>query len=112
MVQQISTIELQHQMDSDRPVKIIDVLSSESFAQFHLPKAENVPLDEDFEKNILKKVPEKQHPVVVYCKDERCEASAKAARKLEDLGYTNVYDYRFGKEGWKQATKGSPSLSF
>jgi hypothetical protein len=39
----------------------------------------------------------------VYCYDTDCDASPKAARRMEDLGYQTVYDYEAGKVDWKEA---------
>jgi rhodanese-related sulfurtransferase len=41
--------------------------------------------------------------VIVYCHDEDCDASPKAARRMDALGYQRVYDYEAGKVDWKQA---------
>lgn len=35
--------------------------------------------------------------------DENCDASLKAAGKMEELGYQRVYDDEAGKMDWKQA---------
>ncbi len=83
--------------------RVVEVLDSKYFDKFHLPGAINVPLGGDFEHAIECAVPDKGAPVVVYCMDEDCDASPKAARKMEELGYRNVYDYEAGKMDWKEA---------
>lgn len=75
----------------------------ELFAKFHLPGAINVPLGDDFEERIQKAVPHRDREVVVYCYDDDCDASPKAAKKMEKLGYTKVLDYEGGKMDWKSA---------
>ena len=65
--------------------------------------ARNVPLGDQFESKIQEVVPDKSQPVLVYCLDEECEASTKAAQKLEELGYQDVYDYKAGKMDWRES---------
>lgn len=82
---------------------LIDVLSAEQYQKYHLPDAMNVPLGESFDAKIVQLVPDRSQPVVVYCYDEECSASPKAAQRMEELGYTDVYDYEAGKADWKAA---------
>jgi len=82
---------------------LVEVLERKYYRKFHLPGAINVPLGEDFDRRIQEAVPDKNRPVVVYCSDIECEASPKAARRMEDLGYQQVFDYEAGKMDWKEA---------
>ena len=82
---------------------VVEVLSEDDFSNFHLPGAINVPLGQNFEQRIQAAVPNKAQPVIVYCMDTECSASEKAAEKLDQLGYEQVYDYEAGKLDWKQA---------
>jgi CBS domain-containing protein len=41
-----------------------------------------------------------QRPTVVYCYDHECDLSARGARVLERLGFTDVYDYVGSKTAW------------
>jgi rhodanese-related sulfurtransferase len=50
-------------------------------------------------------IPNKNTEVVVYCASFDCNASEKAAKKLTELGYTNVIDFSGGKADWKAAEK-------
>lgn len=84
-------------------VTVIEALPAESFEKYHLPGAINVPLDDQFDENIQKAAPDKSQPVLVYCMDADCDASPKAAKRMEELGYSNVYDYEAGKVDWKEA---------
>jgi CBS domain-containing protein len=38
--------------------------------------------------------------VIVYCYDTQCDVSARAAWRLESIGFTRVYDYTAGKADW------------
>ena len=41
--------------------------------------------------------------VVVYCTNPDCTDSVDTARRLQELGYTNVRHYSGGKEEWREA---------
>ncbi len=99
----ITTKELKQKMDQGEDFALVEVLGLETFAEFHLPGAVNVPVDDTFEENIQKAVPDKKKTAVVYCRDIECHASAKAARRMQALGYEDVYEYQLGKDGWKAA---------
>ncbi|MFW6154777.1 MAG: rhodanese-like domain-containing protein [Planctomycetota bacterium] len=104
----MKTIDKEHLADmqkSREDLVVLEVLGEDDYKRYHLPGAINVPLDEGFAKSIQEAVPEKDRPIVVYCTDEECPASGKAARWMESLGYTDVYDYTGGKKDW-QATGG------
>jgi len=39
----------------------------------------------------------------VYCSSIRCQTSPASARKLAEVGYSNVLHYEEGVVGWKDA---------
>lgn len=83
---------------------LIDVLGSESYRTRHIPGAHNIPADDaDFDHKVQELVPEKDTNVIVYCADQDCDASQKAARRLMELGYIHVYEFEEGIKGWRQA---------
>lgn len=84
-------------------VTVIESLPSEYYEKFHLPGAKNVPLDDQFDATVKQAAHDKSKPVLVYCMDAECDASPKAAQRMEELGYTDVYDYEAGKVDWKEA---------
>jgi len=45
-------------------------------------------------------IPDKGAPVVTYCANLKCPASAALAKHLKELGYTNVREYPEGIQGW------------
>ncbi len=93
---------LNEQLTNDG-VTLVEVLPPEYYRKFHLPGAMNVPLDDHFEERIQEAVPDKDAPVVVYCYDTECQASSKAAQRMEALGYRQVFDYEAGKVDWQEA---------
>jgi rhodanese-related sulfurtransferase len=88
----------------DRKTKVINVLSKERYAQGHLPGSINVPEDSpDFVEQVQRLIPDKSTPMIVHCSSLECQASTKAARKLESHGYKEVYDFKAGLQGWQDA---------
>ena len=99
----ITTEELKKKIDDKDDFALIEVLGPETFAEFHLPGAINVPVDDTFEASIQKAVPDKNKAAVVYCRDIECHASSKAAKRMELLGYKNIFEYPNGNTGSKLA---------
>lgn len=102
-MQVISREELIRRLGSEDDLRVVDVLPPEQYQEAHLPRAINVPLDESFEQHVRQALPDRSAPVVVYCRNEECPASTKAAMRLDALGYLHVYDYSAGKEDWRDA---------
>lgn len=102
-MKKIDRVQLQQQMEDDPDLRVVEVLPTEEYEKFHIPGAINVPLDEDFDATIQRRIPDKSTHVAVYCANTHCPASEKAAEKLDQLGYQTVYDYEAGKEDWKEA---------
>mgnify|MGYP000975225050 CR=1 FL=1 len=77
--------------------QVIDVRTPEEFAAGHLDQAINIDwLDDNFEANVQKL--DKTKPVFVYCKTNT--RSPRAARKLEELGFTTIYNMQGGLLKW------------
>jgi rhodanese-related sulfurtransferase len=102
-MQAVSRDETKDLLIRNPRMSVIEVLEQNYYTDFHLPGAKNVPLDETFDQHIQQTVPDKEQPVLVYCMDSSCQASPKAARRMEALGYKKVYDYEAGKMDWKAA---------
>jgi rhodanese-related sulfurtransferase len=82
-------------------VILIDVLDPEEFNKSHIKGAINIPLQK-----IASEAKKRFKPgdmIVVYCSNKACTASPTAARKLEEVGFTNVHDFEGGKQEWKDA---------
>src|SRR5438067_5401785 len=77
--------------------QLVDVLPEATFTQEHLPGAINIPLQ-----SIDKAVEQldRGKAVVVYCFDYQCDLSPRAAHRLEQLGFGEVYDYVASKAAW------------
>lgn len=82
----------------DRGATLVEVLPREDYEELHIAGARNIPLKEFGPR--IREVLDPAQPVVVYCFDALCDLSPRAARRLETLGFTEVYDYVAGKTDW------------
>lgn len=77
---------------------LIEVLPKTAYDLEHLPGAVSIPLEELTADAVHGLDPEK--PTVAYCYDYQCDLSARAAHRLETLGFSDVYDYTASKVAW------------
>jgi rhodanese-related sulfurtransferase len=85
---------------------LINVLSRESFNEQHIRTSINIPVsDENFAQKVESVAGGKDRKIVVYCASFECDASPKAAKKLEEAGFTQVYDYEGGTKDWFEKKK-------
>lgn len=100
----IDTNTLQELRNEQKDLSVINVLGRDAFQKKHIPGSENVPLDEEqFTRKVLSLAGGKEKPVVVYCTGKSCNASPRAGRRLEEAGFTQVYDYEAGVMAWEEA---------
>jgi len=102
-MQEIQRNDIAESIQQNGPLILVEVLPPDEYEKGHLPSAINVPLGEQFEETFSLVVPDKDSPVVVYCASKACDASPKAAKRLEKMGYGNVMDYSGGKKDWSDA---------
>jgi rhodanese-related sulfurtransferase len=101
----LTTEDVRKFQQADERFVLINVLPAKSFSETQIPGAVNVPLEEpDFLTRVESLAGGKSNPVITYCANESCPASTDAARKLEEGGFSEVYDYKAGAEGWKAAS--------
>jgi len=81
--------------------QLIEVLPASEYKREHLPQAVNVPLPTLTAANT--KFLRKDQAVIVYCADYQCDLSARAAWRLESMGFQEVYRYTPGKADWLAA---------
>lgn len=80
---------------------LINVLPRDAFNEKHIRTSINIPVSsDDFEQRVASVAGSKDRKIVVYCANFDCDASPNAARKLEDAGFSRVYDYEGGTEDW------------
>ena len=76
---------------------LVDVREEAEYITGHARDAELLPVDELDAESADLVIGTKDTPVLVYCRTGR--RSREAAQKLEELGYTEVYDMG-GLVGW------------
>jgi rhodanese-related sulfurtransferase len=83
---------------------LVNTLPAEDFDKTKLPHSTNIPEDrDDFAERVEQLVGHKDYPVVVYCASEECSSSQRAANKLDQAGFTSVFDYTGGAQEWRKA---------
>jgi rhodanese-related sulfurtransferase len=85
--------------------QLVEVLPAEEYEEEHLPGAISIPMKK-FDSGHLDEL-DRNRPVIVYCWDYQCDLSPRAAARLEELSFREVYDYAAGKADWLAA--GLPS---
>jgi rhodanese-related sulfurtransferase len=92
---------------NNEPFKLVEVLSEEDYKKGHILGAISIPLNK-LGKQAPKQL-QKDETIIVYCGSYSCGASTKAAKKLKEMGYENVLDFKASKKGWVDA--GFPLIS-
>lgn len=100
----IKAKELKDILTGDPSARVINVLDAEHYRERHIPGTVNIPLSEsDFVNMVENQAGDKSQPIVVYCANTKCDASDKAAEKLEHAGFRDVRDFAEGTKGWEEA---------
>ena len=87
---QISMEEAVDMMAKEENYIILDVRTTEEFAEKHIPNAINIP-NETIGSEELAELPDKNQLILVYCRSGN--RSKQASEKLAALGYTNIYEF-------------------
>ncbi len=93
--------ELEEKLAEGDDLELIEVLGPEDYEDGHIKGAINIPLEKIGKE--AKGRFDQDEEIVVYCADFDCPASAKAAEKLDKLGFENVYDFEGGKKDWRES---------
>ncbi len=100
MAQTIDAATLKAWLDRGEAFDLVDTLPAAVYERAHIPGAINIVSD-DIEAEAPRRLTDPDRPVVVYCTNERCKRSEKAAARLERLGYRDVRDYVEGRRDWE-----------
>lgn len=99
-INEITSKTLKEKIDHQEPLCVIDVREESEWASGHIPSALHMSKG-IIERDIEKKFPESDTPIVVYCSGGfRCALVADA---LQKMGYTNVFSLGDGMQGWSDA---------
>lgn len=102
----IAARDLRKMRDADEEFLLVNTLPTEDFQQTKIPGAINLPQDaSDFVTRVEQQAGGKNRTVVVYCASAQCDSSTRGADKLQNAGFTSVYDFADGYEGWQQINK-------
>lgn len=102
MTKTITREQIKEKLDTKEPVTIIEALPKKYFDAEHLPGALNIPHDE-IQVRAPDMLPDKDAFIVVYCASTDCRNSKIAADTLQQMGYTNAFEYVEGKQHWLEA---------
>ena len=88
--EQLSQKEAKALMDSEKDYVILDVRTTEEFAESHIKGAVLIP-DYDIKSKAETVLTDKDQLILVYCRSGR--RSKNASKELAELGYTNVKEF-------------------
>jgi rhodanese-related sulfurtransferase len=89
--------QLEKKLKEDPPdLALIDVRTSEEFHWFHLPKAQNMPIEKGLPKDL--EIPKSKTVVVICMTGHR---SPLGAYQLKKAGFPRVYNLTWGMAGWE-----------
>lgn len=89
-------------INGDEKALMVDVREEEEYITGHAENALLFPVDEIDRESAALLLPDKDRAIIVYCRSGR--RSAEAVLKLEDLGYTKLYDVG-SLIGWPYGTE-------
>lgn len=85
---------------------LVNTLPAEKFASTKVLSSVNIPENEDdFAARVLEKSGALDRTIVLYCASSACDSSSKAAQKLLDASFQDVWVFESGAEGWREFTK-------
>ena len=102
MTQAISRAAIKAALEAEEAVTLIEALPEKYYKDAHLPGALQMNHDE-VDAKAASLLPDKAAKIIVYCSNSACANSGKAAMRLTQLGYSNVFKYAEGKQDWMAA---------
>jgi rhodanese-related sulfurtransferase len=102
----IPTVKLEeaHELWKGGETLFIDARDPDDFAELHIPKAVNLPLDRISEiKNTGILGLPRDRRIVIYCARKQCHSALKEAKHLQSLGFTRVMAFLDGFQAWDEA---------
>ncbi|GAA4437281.1 rhodanese-like domain-containing protein [Bremerella cremea] len=100
----INASELKTRQNQGERLTLINTLNQDNFEKTKIPGSINIPKTApDFESRVEQTIGGKNQPVVLYCASEECPSSTEAAKRLEDAGFSEVYDFEGGAKQWQES---------
>ncbi|MEP2936987.1 MAG: rhodanese-like domain-containing protein [Gilvibacter sp.] len=98
-IEQITVDQMSEALKNDS-IQLLDVRTTDEYIESHLENAHNICVtDNDFKEKAENL--NRDEPVYVYCK--KGGRSAKAAKILQEMGFTKIYDMTGGILLWEEA---------
>ena len=98
MTTRITRDDLHTRITTGSPTVVVEALGAAYYADAHLPGAINIPPGQ-VDRLAPALLPALGASVVVYCGGS-CSLAESVARRLEELGYSDVAVYDGGQEDW------------
>jgi len=99
-VKETGVLDVKRKMDAGEKFHLVDCREESEWARGHLPGAMHLSKGV-IERDIEKKIPDTQAPIIIYCGGGF--RSALAADNLQKMGYRNVLSMDGGWRGWTEA---------
>lgn len=93
----ISSEEAQKRFEEESGYVILDVRTIQEYQEGHIPNSLNIP-NETIDESIKEELKDLNQTIYIYCRSGN--RSKQAAKKLIEMGYTNVIDFG-GIQTWK-----------
>lgn len=103
-VHKLTAKQLDEWQSQGQRFTVIDILPEGSYEDEHIPGAVNIPLgDAEFATRVREFTgqPDPKTTVVVYGEDADVDDSTRAAEKLFEMGFEQVFDFEGGLAEWK-----------
>ena len=88
--QTINAEEAKAIIDTEEDIVILDVRTKTEFDAGYIPNAMLIP-DAELIEEVEMRIPDKDTNILIYCRSGN--RSAKSAKLLVEMGYTNVFDF-------------------
>jgi thioredoxin reductase (NADPH) len=98
---EISAQEVMNKIKSRYKTLVLDVREKEEWIKERIPGSIHIPITE-LKNN--RELLDDAEEIIVYSKDINCPASTIAAKKLIEMGYCNIYDYKGSFADWKSSS--------
>jgi thiosulfate/3-mercaptopyruvate sulfurtransferase len=85
---------------------LVNTLPAEKFASTKVLSSVNIPEHEEgFAARVLEKAGALDRTIVLYCANDGCDSSNKAAQKLLDASFQDVWVFEGGAQAWREFDK-------
>ncbi len=100
----ITLVEIQTLQNTNTDFIFVNALLPQIFEKSHIPGSINLPIkQDDFDDLAAKYLPDLNAKIITYCTGPKWKSSHKAAVRLEELGYSDVQEFKGGLFDWAKA---------